>query len=398
MEQEPMGTSLRQVDGGSDPDDQSALSRDGTPRSGQEWQIGPGDLFFTTNPGLEDIVVAEFDDQCRSAGLEAGVAQAAPFGLPGHVLVRHASPASVVEPLAWQMRSIHHVLRPLAGFPLPAGAALTTIRQRLLVQEIAAMHQAASFRVTTRRLGQHDFTSLEVQRIAGAALVERYGVAVDLDHPAVNVRVDVFADFCLLSVQLSEQALSLRHQRRYHSRAALKGTVAYALLRLAGVTPGTTGALLDPCCGSGTILLEAAQLSPGLALYGCDLQPAAASGACANLAAADLATRSHVCQLDLRHLDQVFPPDRFCAVVTNPPYGVKLGQRLHFPSFYQSLLEQVWRVLEPDGLLSLMVWRRGVFVRAVNQFGRFRLRHLRAVETGGIYPHLFVLHKPAGTP
>jgi hypothetical protein len=32
----------------------------------------------------------------------------------------------------------------------------------------------------------------------------------------------------------------------------------------------------------------------------------------------------------------------------------------------------------------------------MNQFGHFRLRHLRAVETGGLFPHLFVLHKPPG--
>lgn len=389
-----MGTSAGQVD--PSPDSSGSPPSPIVASPPAEWEVGEGDLFFTTNPGLEDVVVAEFADRCRGAGLAAGEALASPFGLGGHVLVRHRLPAGALEPLAWQMRSIHHVLRPLAGFPLPAGAALETIRRRLLEQEIPPMRQAASFRVTTRRVGTHDFTSIEVQRVAGAALVERYGRRVDLDHAELNLRVDVFSDFCLLSLQLSGQSLSRRHRRQYQPRAALKGTVAYALLRLAGVTEGASGAILDPCCGSGTILLEAAQLSPHLEIIGCDLHVEAVEGARANLELAGLASRVEVRQLDLRCLDQVFPPERFRAIATNPPYGVKVGQTLHFPSFYRALLEQTWRVLEPDGLISLMVWRRGIFIRAMNQFGRFRLRHLRAVETGGLFPHLFVLHKPPG--
>ncbi len=389
---------VQQVDTWSDPDLRSQPGVTTVRAPSVPWEMGAGDLFFTTNPGLEDIVVAEFAESCQAAGLPAGVAVTAPFGLAGHVLVRHPEAQSVVLPLAMRLRSIHHLLRPVAGFGVPAGDELAAIRARLLSEPLPDLVGAPSFRVTTRRVGRHDFTSMDVERVAGAALVEHYGRPVNLERPAVHVRVDLFGGFCLLSLQVTDRALSQRHHRIYQSRAALKATVAYALLRLAGLRPDAEGAVLDPCCGSGTLLLEAAHLSGRLRVHGCDIHADAVAGARANLEAAGCLAQCQVRQLDLRCLDQVFAAGSFRAVVANPPYGVKVGQTLHFPSFYRALLEQSWRVLEPDGRLVVMVWRRGVFVRAVNHFGRFRLQHLRAVEAGGLFPHVFVLHRPATEP
>ena len=355
------------------------------------------ELFFTTNPGLEDVVAEEFHRRTRAAGLEDAHLEIAPFGLGGHVLACIPHPFAVLEPLAYQMRSIHHLLRPLYAFALPAEDPLSVsaIRAELLDLEIPEMRAAASFRVTTRRIGQHSFTSLDVQREAGAALVERYARAVDLEKYAVNVRVDVYDQRCIVGLQLTRRALSKRYIREYQPRAALKTSVAFAMLQFAGLEETSQGILLDPFCGSGTILIEAAQLFPHLEIHGCDLFPEPVAGARLNAAALGLDHRIQIRQADARALVGEFPLGHFRAIVTNPPYGVVFGRRLDFFHFYSRFLGQAWKMLAPGGFLVLLAWKRGVFTRALRQFGQFVQRHVRVVETGNLYPRIFVLEKPA---
>ena len=92
--------------------------------------------------------------------------------------------------------------------------------------------------MTTKRNGRHEFTSIDVQRVAGAALGRHYDCAVDLQHPDVNVRVDVYDRICLVGLQLTRRALSKCYRRRFQPRTALKAPVAYALLQWARLAPG----------------------------------------------------------------------------------------------------------------------------------------------------------------
>jgi tRNA (guanine6-N2)-methyltransferase len=353
------------------------------------------ELYFTTNPGLEDVVVHEFTDRVTDAGLDPSriQSQRRPFKLAGHVLVRTDADAPALDAIATGMRSIHHVLRPVHGFPLEADP-LRQIPAELAQLEIAEMPAAASFRVTTRRIGRHEFTSMDVQRVAGAALVERYARPVDLENYELNVRVDVFDRFCLVSVQLTRTSLSRRSARSYRPRAALKTTVAYAMLRLAGAQEGG-GALLDPFCGSGTILTEAAALNPELELHGSDLYDQPLDGVGANLEELGLTQRIRIRRADARTLSDSYARGSFRAIVTNPPYGVILGQYLDFERFYYRFLVAAGLVLEPGGMLVMLAWKHGDLIRALRAHGGFSQRHVRVVETGELYPRIFVLQRKA---
>ena len=350
------------------------------------------DLLFTTNPGLEDVVGEEFCALAGSCGLPEPVVETKPFGLGGHVLAACPEAGADVEPVFRQMRSVHHVLQPLYSFQLTADDPIQTIYGQLLEREIPGLRTARSFRVTTRRTGEHSFTSLDVQRMAGAALIERHGCAVDLKSFELEVRVDVYDATCLVSLQQTRVALSKRYRRAYQPRAALKATVAYALLHLARLEEWD-GALLDPFCGSGTILMEAAQALPRLRLFGSDLNADAVDGARQNAETAGLADRLHLRQADARELSAAYPDEKFSAIVTNPPYGVRVGQHMDFPRLYRLFLEEAYRVLEPGGVLVVLVWKRGVFTRVLRQLDGFARRHVRAVETGGLYPRIFVLQR-----
>lgn len=349
-------------------------------------------LLFTTNPGLEDVVAAEFEERTAAAGLGETAVSLKPFNLDGQVGVDNPAPFADLWPLAQQMRSVYHVIRPLHVFDLPDMEPLAHIRQVVGELDIVEMETAVSFRVTGNRTGEHEFTSVDVQRVAGAALVAKYGTAVNLTGYEVDVRVDVVHDRCWVGVQLTRTRLSKRQERVYTPMAALKTVVAYAMLRFARLGDGS-GGLLDPFCGSGTILIEAAQSFPDLPLYGSDAFAKPVQGTADNLAAMGLSKRVQLTQADARDLRDHYEPGSMRAIVTNPPFGVRLGRRSDFRHLYSNFLQGAHRILEPGGRLVVLVGRRRAFNFILDKVGGFHLAHVRIVETGGIYPAIFVLER-----
>jgi putative N6-adenine-specific DNA methylase len=91
--------------------------------------------------------------------------------------------------------------------------------------------------------------------------------SVDTRRPDLGLVLHVDAAQAALYVDSSGEALFKRGWREDAGDAPLKETLAAAMLAAAGWrgTPEAGGALLDPCCGSGTIVIEAAQIACGIA-------------------------------------------------------------------------------------------------------------------------------------
>jgi tRNA (guanine6-N2)-methyltransferase len=202
----------------------------------------------------------------------------------------------------------------------------------------------------------------------------------------------VVHDRCWVGVQLTRTRLSKRQKRVYTPMAALKTVVAYAMLRFARLDEGS-GGLLDPFCGSGTILIEAAQSFPNLPLYGSDAFAKPVQGTADNLAAMGLTERVALTQADARDLRDHYEPGSMRAIVTNPPFGVRLGRRADFRHLYSNFLQGAHRILEPGGRLVVLVGRRRAFNFILDKVGGFHPAHVRVIETGGIYPAIFVLER-----
>ncbi|WP_323000164.1 THUMP domain-containing class I SAM-dependent RNA methyltransferase [Castellaniella sp.] len=192
-------------------------------------------------------------------------------------------------------------------------------------------------------------------------LREREGARPDIDTVRPDARVHLFLDErqATLYLDVSGESLFKRGWRLDKGEAPLRENLAAGLLALSGWTPDAP--LLDPFCGSGTILIEAAWIALGVPpgiwrpfgferlrphdarlwrhlkedarahiaprldqpLVGSDINAAAIEAARANIDRAHLSPdsiRFEVC--DARQLP---PPAEAGWIVTNPPYGERLG-------------------------------------------------------------------------
>ena len=92
--------------------------------------------------------------------------------------------------------------------------------------------------------------------------------SVDTRHPDLQLVLHLGEERAWLYIDTSGESLFKRGWRTDKGDAPLKETLAAAMLAAAGWrgTPEAGGALHDPCCGSGTIAVEAAQIACGIAL------------------------------------------------------------------------------------------------------------------------------------
>jgi len=86
--------------------------------------------------------------------------------------------------------------------------------------------------------------------------------SVDLDNPTLRINVHLFKNTCTVSLDSSGQSLHKRGYRKQTGIAPINEVLAAGLIQLAGWDRKKP--LLDPMCGSGTILIEAAMLASGI--------------------------------------------------------------------------------------------------------------------------------------
>lgn len=91
--------------------------------------------------------------------------------------------------------------------------------------------------------------------------------SVDLDKPDIRINVHIERDVAQISVDLSGESLHRRGYRQASGPAPLKENLAAAILLRAGWREmyARGGTLIDPMCGSGTLVIEAAMMAADIA-------------------------------------------------------------------------------------------------------------------------------------
>jgi tRNA (guanine6-N2)-methyltransferase len=356
-------------------------------------QLSPTPYLLTTDPGLEGLLADECVALCQKAELPLPTTERHPFGRRGLLQVTiEASPEKVV-PLLRQLRLAYHVMRYLHHLELVDPENLDPLAEALRQLDLPKMATARSFRITTKRVGQHAFDSYAVASLAGRIMQERFGTPVDLRGYEVDLRVDVYERQVWIGWQLTRHSLSHRFENRpYYRSVSLKPTFAHALLRFARIPDDVAGNLLDPFCGAGTILLEAAEVFPGLQLFGSDRYEEPVAGAQANLAKFNLAHRAEIQQVEMSTLSQHYPAGQFDYIVTNPPFGLRMAQKVDLRRFYQTFLTEADTLLAPGGTLTLLMLKAANFRQAVAR-SPLRVIEFHRVEVGGKEMRVYRLGK-----
>jgi len=249
---------------------------------------------------------------------------------------------------------------------------------RLAVRQLWPNHFAVSrtMRVVTTAikcpLKSLDFVTLRVKDAVCDRFREDLGERPNIEtrNPDVSVHVFLTENTCTLYLDTSGQPLWQRGFRKASVDAPLKENLAAGILKLSGWQPGMP--LIDPMCGSGTFLLEAVQMAldraPGLDrgfafellkrfealelasirtaaearvkpaermdIRGWDNDDRAVRATRRNLQEAGF---GNIVTVDQGDILEIAPLNETGILVTNPPYGERIGEADDLAAFYPQL-------------------------------------------------------------
>ena len=331
----------------------------------------PIDVFAVTAPGLEATCAAELQAHGVAGRVEpGGVAWRGDLASVYRANLGLRTASRVLVRLGeFRARTFHELERHSARQSWPWYVASgARVALRVTSRKSKLYHEGAIAERIARVL--QDSFGLCASLMKGEEESERGGAEAQL------VVVRFLRDVCTISVDSSGRLLHQRGYRQALAKAPLRETTAAALLLATRWDPRTP--LLDPFCGSGTIPIEAAllarRIAPGLAnpsheprgyaclqwprsepdiwadvvaaargeiverseaaVFGSDRNGGAIAASVANAGRAGVAADVTFEQRPLSALD---PPPARGHLVTNPPYGVRVGDAEQLQTLYAAL-------------------------------------------------------------
>jgi 23S rRNA G2445 N2-methylase RlmL len=286
---------------------------------------------------------------------------------------------------------------------------------------------APTYRVTASHLGRRNYSRYDVEGAVDAALSESLPWRFvpndpEEDEPDLDVRVLLEADWALIGLRLGAIPLHRRAYKVASRPGSLKAPVAYCLCLLAELAAGHV--VLDPACGAGTILIEAAALARRGVILGGDIDESALEVAQANLDAVGLPApvvalnQRIIHELRGRHLgalDAISPigsadqpivalyhgdatdlqlADRAIdAVVTNLPWGQQVPVEADLGALYAGMLRTIRRVLAAGRRAVLLTDRSEALLAALGERPVLHLVISQQISLFGRHPTIYVLEQ-----
>lgn len=317
----------------------------------------PFEIFLVTPPGLE----AELADEARASAFTVSAT------MPGGVALSGGWPE--VWRANLELRGAGRVLARIGAFRALHLAQLDKRARRFPWAEVLRPDVPVAVEATSRKSRIYHAGAAR-ERIA-RAIAEELGAppAEPGDPDAVTVMARLDDDLCTLSVDTSGEMLHRRGLKQAVGKAPLRETMAALMLRACGYRG--TEPVLDPMCGAGTFVIEAAEIAAGLPpgrargfaferlasfdpkawaalkarplpptpeglrFHGSDRDDGAIRGAEANAARAGVAA---LCRFERRAVSDLPRPEGPPGLVmVNPPYGARIGNRKLLFGLYGAL-------------------------------------------------------------
>jgi putative N6-adenine-specific DNA methylase len=326
------------------------------------------EIFLVAAPGLETALAEE----AKAAGFKAPKAVKGGVSLAGgwpevwRANLELRGPARVLVRIA-SFRAMHLAQLDKRAHKVPWGEFLRAdapFRVEASCKASRIYHEGAA----SQRIAQ------AIRDVVGAPMEDEAEVAI-------KARID--DDLCTISIDTTGESLHKRGHKAAVAKAPMRENLAALFLRQCGYVGNEP--VLDPMCGSGTFVIEAAEIAlglppgrsrrfafeqlatfdnavwqrmraggqtktpgPAIRFYGRDRDAGAIRMSRANCERAGIAAITDFASLDLA--DVTPPPGPPGLVIVNPPYGTRIGEKKALLPLYRKFGETMrsrfsgWRV------------------------------------------------------
>lgn len=316
------------------------------------------EIFLTAAPGLETALLAE--------AKEAGFAEAK--SVPGGVTIQ--GDWCEVWRANLQLRGAARVLARIGEFRAFHLAQLDKRSRKFPWGDVLRRDVPLKVEVTTNKKSKIYHAGAAAQRVE-KALTETFGATISKEA-ALTLKLRIDDNMCQFSVDTSGEGLHKRGHKSAVGKAPMRENLAALFLRDCGFDGRE--AVVDPMCGSGTFVIEAAEIALGLIpgrsrsfafeqlanfdadayaalkaeltpqeidssalnFYGADRNAGAIEMATANAERAGVAGCT---SFSLQAISDLMPPEGVAPglVIVNPPYGARIGNKKLLFALYGAL-------------------------------------------------------------
>lgn len=327
------------------------------------------EIFLAATPGLEAALCAE----ARAAGFTKAIA------IKGGVVFQ--GDWRDVWRANLELRGVSRVLARIGSFRALHLAQLDKRARKFPWAEV--LRRDVPFRVEATCTKSKIYHSGAAAQRIEKAIREEFG-AVRAEDAQVVIKARIEDDLCTIAVDTSGETLHKRGHKEAVAKAPMRETLAALFLRQCGYDGRE--AVFDPMCGSGTFVIEAAEIAAGLKpgrtrhfafeqlatfdaaewerlrantslavpattavqFFGSDRDPGAIRMARENAGRASVAECT---AFEQRTIGDVLAPDvQPGLVIVNPPYGERVGDKQRILALYRALGQTLltrfskWRV------------------------------------------------------
>lgn len=290
--------------------------------------------FSTFIPGLGDVVKDQLVKELQNFGTD--------LFLDGLIVYHSNSPAEKIKDTRFVNNSflLLRQYKNLRGEPIAAMAKIV-LNQSLPEIEFSGR----TFRIVFSFA--NELVSVQ-KRLLGKLeekVSSRYRLSIDRTNPA--------CEFWLLYREEGYGFFGLRltkhpDWKKILAKGQLRPELANILCLLS--EPSVGDIVLDPFAGSGAITKERKRF-PHKSIVAGDIYPKDGS----------------VKKLDALNLKQ-FQTGSVDKIITDPPWGISVGLNLNLEIFYIKMLQELYRVLKPSGLLIILIGKKELFESVLDKF------------------------------
>lgn len=175
--------------------------------------------------------------------------------------------------------------------------------------------------------------------------------------------------------------------RKESIAASINPVTAASIMRLCEPYMNEDADVLDPFCGSATMLIERAYLKPAKSLVGVDISGYAIKAACANRSAAKR-------RIALIHGDILsYGAAQYDEVIANMPFGIRVSGHTSNIKLYAAFADKLLVLLKDGGYAFLLTQEKKLLRDEIGKKQALSIIREENFDSGGLCPTLYIITK-----